>query len=416
VRLSRALLFLSMVVCGGGLASAANAAPRFPQCPHVGADTGCGYLITVSKVGSSIATDASQPSYANSNAGTHESSSPTDALIGVQNNLSTPLASVKLTGTSIFEFDGDGICANASGPVPAGCQTPSGSTACGAVSGRCSFPPPLGEPANWMDFRPVGMPAFANGDVQNGYEGPTSWFSNVAPSTNTGMVNLSPAVQPRGSTYFSLEAPPLGLPITTYVVVAKQSAGGVSRRVLYVPSGVRVQSWAHATGGNGHLTGKVTFQLFHSKTCSGRFVTAGTSTVPAGSLVSRPVLLRGSGTYAWQVIYSGDGSNGASVTNCGDQVVVVPRFARLGLPSNAGCVAQLTAKLRSGSQAARAAEVFVNGKLVARFRGSKIRVRLRGRETVAVVASSVGNAFGRGPSSKGWFLQQVRTYRGCQKR
>ena len=45
---------------------------------------------------------------------------------------------------------------------------------------------------------------------QNGYEGPTSWFSNVTSNTSSGQVNFSPAIPPGGTTYFSLEEPPVG--------------------------------------------------------------------------------------------------------------------------------------------------------------------------------------------------------------
>jgi hypothetical protein len=60
-----------------------------------------------------------------------------------------------------------------------------------------------------------------NGDRQNGYEGPTSWFSGISSDTSGGTVNFSPAIPPGGSTYFSLEAPPsaaaimVGTPTTT---------------------------------------------------------------------------------------------------------------------------------------------------------------------------------------------------------
>ena len=33
------------------------------------------------------------------------------------------------------------------------------------------------------------------GGTQNGYEGPTTWFSNVSSDTSSGTVNFSPALQ-----------------------------------------------------------------------------------------------------------------------------------------------------------------------------------------------------------------------------
>jgi hypothetical protein len=409
----RRLVCLAIALCGGAFVSSAAAAPLFPQCPAVGADTGCQFLITVSSLGASLATDPAQPSFANNLAATHESGSPTDALVGIQNNSSAPLTSLNITGPITFEFDGDGICDNASGVIPQGCRPPSGSATCGPADGPCSFPPPAGEPPNYTDFgAPHAMPAWANGDVQNGYEGPTSWFSNVAPSPNNGgTVNFSPAVPAGGSTYFSLEAPPKNLPVTTYLTTV-QKAGGESGQVLYLPRGMRVLSTAQLSGGTGHLTGQVSFRLFHNGGCSGPSISAGTSTLPATSIASSAVPMNVAGTYYWQAEYRGDTANAPAITNCGAQKVVVPRGGVLGLPSNGKCVSVLSTRLRVGNRPARAIEVFGNGKLVGYFSG-KIHVRIRKREIVAVIASSARDAFGRKLTAPNLFRQQSRTYRTC---
>jgi len=412
-RLTRWLVCLGAVLCGGAFTGSVAAAAQFSQCPAVGADTGCQYLITVGPSGASLATDPSEPSFANNLVATNESGTATDALVGVQNDTSTPLASLNITGPITFEFDGDGICDNASGAIPKGCQTPTGSTACGPANGPCSFPPPAGEPSGYTDFgAPHGTPAWPNGDVQNGYEGPTSWFSNVAPSPNNGgTVNFSPAVPPGGSTYFSLEAAPKDLPTTTYLTTT-QTAAGASGAILYLPRGVRVRSAGQLTGGAGQPTGQVTFRLFRNSTCSGDSIYAGTSSVSSGPLASNSVRLGAVGIYYWQAAYGGDATNAPSVTSCGDQAVVIPRSGSLGLPSNGTCVSVLTARLRVGRRAARSAEVFGNGKLVGRFAG-KIRVRIHKREQIAVIASSVRGAFAGKPEAANLFREQSRTYRAC---
>jgi len=69
------------------------------------------------------------------------------------------------------------------------------------ISGKSGLPP-SGEPAGYVE------PGAAPGYRQNGYGGPTTWFSNVSADTSSGQVNLSPALQPGQSTYFSLEQPP----------------------------------------------------------------------------------------------------------------------------------------------------------------------------------------------------------------
>jgi hypothetical protein len=398
----------------GAFAGSAAAAPQFPQCPAVGGDTGCQYLITVNQLGVvSIASDPSQPSYADNLAATHESGPPTDALMGVENDSGAPVGSLVLTGPIISEFDGDGICSNASGAIPSGCRTPSGSTACGTFNGPCSFPPSPGEPAGYTDFSEVAPapPAWPNGDVQNGYEGPATWFSNVLPSPHNGVtVNFSPALAPGGSTYFSLESPPT-LPVTTWLT-ATQTAAGAHSPVVYLTRGTWVENSAQLLGGNGHLGGNVTFKLFRGATCSGSGIPAGTSAISSGTLVSSQVVLNGAGKYLWQVSYAGDGKNAASVTNCGAQTVVVPKTGKIGLPATKKCMSVLSAKLRLGRQRIRTAEVFANGRLLGTF-GAKIRLRIHNREKVAVIASTAKRAFARGLTDQRLFRQQSQTYHAC---
>jgi hypothetical protein len=114
---------------------------------------------------------------------------------------------LSVPGSVLFGFEGDGICNPGSGPAAPGCVGPPGSpagTTCGSggTSSQCSFPPPPGQPAGYVE------PGATTGNSQNGYEGPTTWFSNVKSDTSGGQVNFSPALQPGQSTYFSLEQPP----------------------------------------------------------------------------------------------------------------------------------------------------------------------------------------------------------------
>jgi hypothetical protein len=130
-------------------------APLFTQCPAIGADTGCGILITINANGTTtVAADPSQPPY----------DGVEDTLIGVQNNSASPVSALPLTGTTLpFGFDGDGLCAGFVGS-PAGC--PFGST---------------------------------------GYEGPNTSFSNISADLNSGTVNFTGGLGAGKSAYFSLE-------------------------------------------------------------------------------------------------------------------------------------------------------------------------------------------------------------------
>ncbi len=148
---------------------------------------------------------------AESSTGAYEASD--DSLIGVQNNSSSPVSELPLAvpGSDLFGFDGDGICNPGAAPVPSGCApqpgTPAGTDCTQGSGGTCAFPVPPGEPAGYIE------PGGSAGTPQNGYEGPTSWFSNVSQDTSSGVVHFSPAIPPGGSSYFSLEEPPVGTTI-----------------------------------------------------------------------------------------------------------------------------------------------------------------------------------------------------------
>jgi len=176
---------------------------QFTQCPPVYLDSGCQYLITVNSGTETVTQDTTQGPYEGAD----------DSLIGVQNNSSSPVSELPLSvpSSDLFGFEGDGLCDPGAAPVPAGCVPQAGATAgtnCQAPLGQglnCSFPAPSGEPAGYTEPGAQG-----SGFTQNGYEGPTSWFSNISADLSSGVVHFSPAIPPGGSTYFSLEEPPVG--------------------------------------------------------------------------------------------------------------------------------------------------------------------------------------------------------------
>jgi hypothetical protein len=212
-RVAALVVLLAMTVAAW---APSGAQALFSQCPPVSADQGCQFLITVTSGGSSAAQDATQGPY----------DAEDDSLIGVQNNSSGAISALPLAspGTSLFGFESDGLCDPGAGPIAPGCVpvpgSPSGTT-CGSKSVACSFPPSPGEPPNYTEGGASSALPWPNGDRQNGYEGPTSWFSSVSADSASGTVNFSPALAPGASTYFSLESPPssaaiqVGKPTTT---------------------------------------------------------------------------------------------------------------------------------------------------------------------------------------------------------
>jgi hypothetical protein len=110
-----------------------------------------------------------------------------DVLVGVKNNSTSTVASIGLTGTDIFGFDGDGICT----------FTFVGSSYC--------------------------TTAQQNGTDPQDYQGPTSTFTVT--NANTGSVNFSPAIAANGGTaYFSLE----GVPTVSLTVTVTTGTGGTT--------------------------------------------------------------------------------------------------------------------------------------------------------------------------------------------
>jgi hypothetical protein len=177
-----------------------GATPQFPQCPQVGADVGCQFLIDITPGGTTVLQDATQGPYENAE----------DALIGVKNDSSSPISSIPIStpGSDVFGFENDGLCDPGFGPVPTDCQqltlssgaTPAAGTPCDPSAGACATPQPAGQPA-------PDAGAYS-GTTRNGYEGPGTFYTNISSDTSSGTVNFSPAIPPGGTTYFSLEEPP----------------------------------------------------------------------------------------------------------------------------------------------------------------------------------------------------------------
>jgi hypothetical protein len=168
----------------------------FTQCPAVDRDSSCQFLIVATSGGTTIQVDSNQTAYDDGG---------DDALIGVQNNSSSPISSIPISADpGLFGFEEDGLCDPGSPPVPSGCVPVPGSSGTCGNGAVCAFPAPPGQPAGYVE------PGALSGSTQNGYEGPTSFFTNISSDASSGVVHFSPAIPPGGSTYFSLEEPPVG--------------------------------------------------------------------------------------------------------------------------------------------------------------------------------------------------------------
>ncbi|HEV3046811.1 MAG TPA: Ig-like domain-containing protein [Solirubrobacteraceae bacterium] len=307
--------------------SAAGAAPLFNQCPPVYKDTGCQFLVTVTDSGVTFANDPSQEPYEGSD----------DALIGVQNNSSTPLSSIPLEGTGLFGFDGDGICDPGGAPLPSGCvplaknssgePTPKGTT-CEAQDEPCGFEPPAGEPTSTTFEAGITIAGFAaNGIPVTGYEGPGVWYSGIACEQSSGIVNFSPAIAPGGHGYFGLESPPEGQLKTgnATTLTSNLSGGGQSGGNVTVVQGTPVSDTATVAGCTAASAGgSVSYAVYSNPTCTALAASAGSAAVSGG--VGGPSAAEAGlapGTYYWQATYAGELRNETSTSPCGTEVLTV---------------------------------------------------------------------------------------------
>jgi hypothetical protein len=347
----RVVVFLALcsALAVAVLAPSGAGAAQFPQCPPIYKDTGCQFLITVTNSGVQVTQDSTQVPYEASD----------DALIGIQNSSSKTISSIPLsTENALFGFESDGACSPGGEPIAPGCvvlpKNSSGTATehagekCPPATEACGFPPPAGEPAG-VTFPPgvIANGFAANGDAVSGYEGPTSWFTSIAPTGFTsGVVNFSPALGAGQSTYFTLESPPAGKSITVGTASTLSTAlsgGGQTGPAIGVVRGAPVTDTA-SVGGPAAPTasGTVTYKAFKDPACTQLAVEAGVKEVTNGvAAPSLPQAGLAPGKYYWQASYSGDINNQAAVSPCATEVLTVAqRVSNLGLPSNKKCLSK----------------------------------------------------------------------------
>jgi hypothetical protein len=339
-----ALLVVSAAVCGAWVVPSSAGAALYTQCPPVYKDTGCQFLVTVTSSGESISEDPSEGFYEGSD----------DSLVGVVNSSSSPISSIHLSAENeLFGFELDGICSPGGAPIAPGClvqpenlnhekplakagtecvygtEVRHGKPVAEEVIENCAFNPPAGEPAG-LTF-PTGIipvALAANGDQVSGYEGPTSWFSNIGPlganATGAGTINFSPAIPPGGSTYFGLESPPAGGFGSASTLSTSLSGGGQSGASITVLQGASVTDTASLGGANASIaTGTVAYNIYSNSTCTQLVTAAGTGALSGGAAAASSAANLAPGVYYWQATYGGDANAKAVSSECGSEVLTV---------------------------------------------------------------------------------------------
>jgi len=132
------------------------------QCPPVGADVGCGILITITASSGGSATSFNVIAASSPSQGPYDNSE--DTLVGVLNSSGATVNTLALTSTTdIFGFDGDGPCTVTPNP------------------GNCNSADP------------------------NGYAGPGVTFSGLSANGRSGVVNFTGGLADGQSRWFGLE-------------------------------------------------------------------------------------------------------------------------------------------------------------------------------------------------------------------
>jgi hypothetical protein len=315
--LAVACIALLIVLVGPSVANAA-----FTQCPPVDLNTGCQFLVNVTDAGTTVESDGTQGPYEGAD----------DALMGIVNNSSKPISSIPLSAENeLFGFENDGICSVTKRPSgPTGCvvlpqnslkesQKEALKECTETTVEACGFLPPKGEPAKVAFEAAIGIVGFGGvEDAITGYEGPTSWFTNIAPTSHSsGVVNFSPALAPGASTYFSLESPPAAGFGTATTLATTLSATPVLQ-------GTPVTDKATLGGANSAIaTGSVSFAVYSDAACKNLVVAAGSAKLAGGVAGPSTAQNLAPGTYYWQAHYAGDVNNQPATSPCNEVLTVL---------------------------------------------------------------------------------------------
>jgi hypothetical protein len=291
---------LALAAPGAGASGSAQGPPGepttapFEQCPAIGLDSTCEYLIDVkSKTEIKIKQDNTQTFYDGGD----------DVTVGIQNDSASPISSIHLgvngSGDFIFGLDGDGLCSEGIAPKPEGC--------------------PFGPPGNF--------------ESPFDYYGPDTVLTADAGSFDSGTLAFNTELQPGQYTYFTLEAPPTGTAVSAGEVndvvstELRNTKTGELGAAITAPAPVGVTDTATIKGLKAEkANGKITYRVYSDPNCTKEVKEAGgTKTVVGG--IAGPSNEVGTGlatnaTYYWVATYAGDTEgNSPAESPCGAETM-----------------------------------------------------------------------------------------------
>jgi hypothetical protein len=285
--------------------------PPFTQCPPIGIDSGCEYLIDVTSTNPAIAPtvvrDPNQPFFDGED----------DVTVAVQNDTAVKLEKIHIgvsgSGDRLFAFDGDGICWSGISPRPSECPFES-----------------------------------------NTYAGPDTALR--AESEDAGTVVFPTPLKPGQHTYFALEAPPTTALVAGAVndTIFTTLTNGLTHETgvaLASPAPLPVTDRATIKGPHGaEATGTVEYLVYSDPSCAKLVASMGTKNVSAGVAESSDpssAQLPTNATYFWLVKYSGDVNNSPTTSGCGSETMTfgAPPVSVTSLGHTAGPLKVLALRL-----------------------------------------------------------------------
>jgi hypothetical protein len=300
---------LAVVIAAGGLGALAPAtlasgsaqgppagptSPPFFQCPAIGLDTTCQFLVDVTNAGTTVLQDTTQGFYDGSD----------DITVAIQNDSSVPLGSIHLgvdgSGDGAWGLDGDGMCNGFISPAPDEC--------------------------------PFGPPGNTNSPFD--YFGPDTVLTADPESSDGGTVSFTTALQPGQYTYITLEAPfesALAAGNVNDIVTSTLTYTGnpeFPTAVLALPAPTDVTDQAAVHGPNAeHATGSVTYKVYSDPICTTKVGESVQPIVTEGVIpASGPIgaALANNAKYYWVAEFSGnvgEHENTPAKSACGNQVM-----------------------------------------------------------------------------------------------
>jgi hypothetical protein len=185
-------------------------------------------------------------------------------------------------------------------------------------------------------------------------------------------------------------------------IATSLSAGGKSGTSITVPEGTAVTDQATLSGENAATaTGKMSYAVYSDSGCKALVVSAGEVDVTGAPVPASVPETLPPGTYYWNASYSGDGSNQASTSGCGSEILMVegggsPGGASTGTRSTAGATvasATFSSGVLASTASALPAPVLARSANIATASG-QVRVRLPGTKTFVPLSAVTQIPFG----------------------